>query len=102
MNKIIYIFIILFLASTNIVFAQTSDTTDIDINKKQIKKFKGFIDEDGNGIDDRMEKMMLDQKGHHKGMMDYFIDEDGDGINDNRCSGIGMMKGKRKQYRGKK
>lgn len=63
------------------------------------QKLKGFIDEDGDGIDDRMQRM----QGMHQGkemMHDRFIDLDGDGINDNRCGPMGLTKQKGKTSRG--
>jgi hypothetical protein len=40
-----------------------------------------LLDEDGNGIDDRLERMRMGEWGHDR---DFFIDEDGDGICDGR------------------
>jgi len=71
----------------------------VEINKPQVRneekmELKGFIDEDGNGIDDRMEQGKMEHKGQHERahhrMRDHFIDMDGDGINDNRCDGMGI------------
>ena len=40
-----------------------------------------LLDEDGNGIDDRLERMRMGEGMHDR---DFFIDEDGDGICDGR------------------
>ncbi len=61
---------------------------------EQKGKLQGrFIDEDGDGIDDRM-KGFSGFMGNHKGstrMRDMFIDEDGDGIADGRDDFISKM-----------
>ena len=59
------------------------------------KKLKGFIDTDGDGIDDRTQGVNNTQgvkqsKQMRQRMKDHFIDNDGDGINDNRCNGLGF------------
>jgi hypothetical protein len=70
-------------------------------------KLRGrFIDEDGDGIDDRLKdfhKFMRNRK-HARGSRDVFIDEDGDGICDPRTDFIGMMgrKGRRHHHGGRK
>lgn len=76
---------------------------------EKINKPQKFIDENGNGIDDRMEKQ---QKVHQQGdgtgngnqnrqrMNDHFIDADGDGINDSRCNGLGLKHQERKMHGG--
>ncbi|MBN1448422.1 MAG: hypothetical protein JXA28_10870 [Bacteroidetes bacterium] len=61
-----------------------------------------FVDEDGDGINDNA--LMRGQRDGREteGIQirerrrDHFIDNDGDGINDNRCSGVGIMQGKRR------
>ncbi len=40
-----------------------------------------LLDENGNGLDDRLEAARMHHGGRHR---DYFIDEDGDGIRDGR------------------
>lgn len=50
---------------------------------------KHFIDENGNGIDDRLEKK--GKRDRHS--RDRFIDNDGDGICDGRESGLGFRGG---------
>ncbi len=78
---------------------QKMDRKKADINTPRIKSEKrmeleGFIDENGDGIDDRMEHGKMEHKGEHgrehNRMRDHFIDMDGDGINDNRCDGMGI------------
>ncbi len=67
-------------------------------------KLKGFIDENGDGIDDRVQRMGAKQQGQMQMrdmMRDRFIDMDGDGINDDRCSGMGITPSKRSKGHGK-
>ncbi|NOY05572.1 MAG: hypothetical protein GXO82_02895 [Chlorobi bacterium] len=76
-----------------------ADKQKVEMKKPQVKnekrmELKGFIDENGDGIDDRMERGKMERNGehgreHHR-MRDHFIDMDGDGINDNRCDGMGI------------
>jgi hypothetical protein len=59
------------------------------------KKLQGFIDKDGDGIDDRTIKtdepvQSQEQNRIRERKRDHFIDTDGDGINDNRCNGLGF------------
>lgn len=53
-----------------------------------------FWDENGNGLDDRMEAA----RERHHGNRDLFIDEDGDGICDGRGDGGRQHRGARKQH----
>ncbi len=65
--------------------------------EKESVKLEGFIDLNGNGIDDRLEGK---QKGKGKGKMqnkDRFIDLDGDGICDGKESALGLRKVYRKR-----
>jgi hypothetical protein len=55
-----------------------------------------FVDENGDGVDDRKAATAGQGKGAACGKdgngtrkRDCFIDRDGDGINDNRCGGLG-------------
>lgn len=67
-------------------------------------KLKGFIDENGDGIDDRVQRMGGKQQGQMQMrdmMRDRFIDLDGDGINDDRCSGMGITPRKGSKGHGK-
>ena len=87
---------------------QTSTTTSEDKQEKKIQQ--SFIDEDGNGIDDRKEQRQSHtpstQSAQEKPMQnrlrmqDHFIDMDGDGINDHRCNGLGLKRAERKMHRG--
>ncbi len=63
----------------------------------------GFVDENGDGVDDRMRSDLQTGDratgGNHqlrRQHRDRFIDQDGDGINDGRCSGTGLRQGKRR------
>ncbi len=53
---------------------------------------KGFVDENGDGIDDRLQAVKGKSQAQHGTQLqhDRFIDMDGDGINDNRCGGMGI------------
>lgn len=65
---------------------------------------KGFIDENGDGIDDRLATAKGKVQGQrHMGQMqhDRFIDNDGDGINDERCGGMGIAPKKEEHNHGK-
>lgn len=62
-----------------------------------------FVDENGDGINDNARMTRSgDNPAHEAGQRlrerrrDHFIDNDGDGINDKRCSGMGIMQGKRR------
>jgi hypothetical protein len=68
--------------------AQTSDTTGAE-RSQQEKKPSGFIDMNGDGIDDRIESRRT-RAGQDT---DKFIDADGDGICDQRAGGMGFRKG---------
>lgn len=61
------------------------------------KPLMGFIDENGDGIDDRLQRMSGQKQGEVKKrdpMHDRFIDMDGDGLNDDRCGGMGITPSK--------
>ncbi len=64
-----------------------------------------FIDEDGDGINDRTQTHRRDGSGEGRQLRnrgsDDFIDNDGDGINDRRCSGMGIS-GESRGHRGGK
>lgn len=53
---------------------------------------KGFIDENGDGVDDRLQTAKGKSQGQHGTQMqhDRFTDMDGDGINDERCGSMGI------------
>ncbi|MAT39449.1 MAG: hypothetical protein CL946_07570 [Ectothiorhodospiraceae bacterium] len=68
-------------------------------------RMKGFVDTDGDGIDDRTVQQGQQTDDGRKHMRrrkrDHFIDKDGDGINDSRCNGFGLQrKGKGKKRGG--
>ncbi len=107
----IIIFAALFLGGTG--FAQTTDSSSAQKDKKQTEvkqqqksivkakvmqqqKLADFVDANGNGIDDRVENGTLKGKnGKMKGKgprKDRFIDLDGDGICDGKESAIGLRK----------
>jgi len=69
--------------------------------QKENVKLEGFIDLNGNGIDDRLEgKQRSKGKGKGKGEIDNkdrFIDLDGDGICDGKESALGLRKVYRKR-----
>jgi hypothetical protein len=80
--------------------------TDTTVNKNLANKnqaiidkqtLKGFIDKNGDGIDDRL----ISGKGKGKGKQlrnrDVFIDKNGDGICDGRESAIGLKKTRRRR-----
>lgn len=76
------------------VFAQSRDTTAAARTQEQQRERlragqSGFRDENGNGIDDRLERQATG-KGSKK---DRFIDADGDGICDGRAGGLGFRRG---------
>ena len=63
---------------------------------------KGFIDENGDGVDDRLQNMKRANQNQMKHTMhDRFIDNDGDGINDERCGGMGIAPKKEEHDHGK-
>lgn len=61
-----------------------------------------LIDEDADGIDDRMQTHHQGKMGDHHGQRnrDYFIDEDGDGVCDGRGDVIRMMGRKQQGHHG--
>lgn len=116
MKQTLHILLLLFFA-LSVAGAQGTDAGDTTRTKQKVpkesskqmqgeqpggmmqQKLKGFIDEDGDGIDDRLQRM----QGMHQGkemMHDRFVDLDGDGINDNRCGPMGLTKQKGKTTRG--
>mgnify|MGYP001030107877 CR=1 FL=1 len=70
--------------------AQTRDTTANRERQERNSAPQGaFRDENGNGIDDRIERRAKG-KGAKK---DRFVDADGDGICDERTGGLGFRRG---------
>lgn len=108
MKKIVLLLVALLLAGQGRLLAANPDSTGTAARKasqKTVKKvaprktpakLKGFIDRNGNGIDDRLESA-AGKKGQKKRRgksfrTDRFIDLDGDGICDGRESGLGLRK----------
>jgi Ni/Co efflux regulator RcnB len=62
---------------------------------------QGFVDEDGDGINDRVRQNTEKTPDAAQGQRlrqqrrDRFVDQDGDGIHDERCSGTGLRQGRR-------
>jgi hypothetical protein len=70
--------------------AQTQDTTaNRERQERNVAPQGAFRDENGNGIDDRVERRAKG-KGAKK---DRFVDADGDGICDERTGGLGFRRG---------
>lgn len=74
--------------------SQSRDTTAATRSAEQQRERmragqEGFRDENGNGIDDRIEHQGKGQ-GARK---DRFVDADGDGICDGRAAGLGFKRG---------
>lgn len=63
----------------------------------QEKPLEGFIDANGNGIDDRIEQQAGKKRKGYQQAKDRFIDTDGDGICDGEESAIGLKKLYRKR-----
>lgn len=63
----------------------------------QEKELEGFIDSNGNGIDDRLEPRGNGKRKGQQQSKDRFIDTDGDGICDGQESAIGLKKLYRKR-----
>ncbi len=130
MKNLIYVLITVFLLASA-VFAQSNDSTKTEKAKEQVKteaqqkdqeqqkeqsekqeqeqkqqKLEGFVDQNGNGIDDRLEqgKNGAGYGKGKKGQKDRFIDLDGDGICDGKESAVGLRKmyQRRKGQAGKK
>jgi hypothetical protein len=72
---------------------QSRDTTTARPLERRQERYRGgmsgFRDENGNGIDDRIEK----QASGNASRKDRFVDEDGDGICDGREAGLGFKRG---------
>ena len=78
--------------------ADEAEKTDQSANKE--KALIKFIDQDGNGLDDRIEMHQDPQQNlqQNRNNMDRFIDRDGDGI----CDGMESVFGLKKTYRKRK
>jgi hypothetical protein len=68
--------------------AQTQQDTTQGRERHQARQGQKFIDENGDGIDDRAGR---DRMGFQRGK-DRFVDEDGDGICDSRAEGLGFRR----------
>lgn len=111
LNLHIAIFFLIFSVS---IFAQEKNTETSEkekteknsvkqSNEDDQKTLEEFIDNNQNGIDDRIENRKVGEgKQKRKRAGKHFRDEDGDGINDNRCKGLGLGKGKGKKAGKKK
>jgi len=76
------------LLVTSVSFSQgVADSTR---RQQRASQHRGFVDENGDGIDDRGGQ----RQGRMKQQMDRFIDLDGDGICDGRERGLGFQRGK--------
>ncbi len=62
----------------------TGQEKDGDTPQSIPRRRRGFVDANGDGINDRSRRAIRQQRGN-----DTFIDSDGDGINDTRTSGLG-------------
>jgi len=69
-----------------LLMAQTQQDTTASRERQQERVGQKFVDENGDGIDDRLAR---GPKGNQRGK-DRFVDEDGDGICDNRAEGLGF------------
>jgi hypothetical protein len=111
MKHLILIFIV-WLLFHSVSISQSSDSTGKnEQNQEQIKKteqkgseavqkeksLEGFIDANGNGIDDRLEEKGNGKRKGQQQSKDRFIDTDGDGICDGKESAIGLKKLYRKR-----
>ena len=79
----------LIVLSTSRLTAQAQTDSVSSVRKAPEQKNEKFVDQDGDGIDDRM-------AGSGKGLQrgrDKFIDRDGDGICDDRANGLGYRRG---------
>ena len=69
--------------------AQPGPDTSATTRPKQERTGQKFVDENGDGINDRLAGQ---GKGPRRGK-DRFIDRDGDGICDDRAAGLGFRRG---------
>lgn len=73
--------------------SQARDTTSARPSEQRQERVRGgmgsFHDENGNGIDDRIEH----QAKGNAWRKDRFVDADGDGICDGRATGLGFKRG---------
>ncbi|RCK73346.1 MAG: hypothetical protein IGBAC_0192 [Ignavibacteriae bacterium] len=87
MKQLLKIMLMLVLLS-GLSFAQSQSDSLKDNKSQEIEKKSDFIDENANGVDDRIEKQQ--GVGKQKRLRDRFVDLDGDGICDGRSGGVGI------------
>ncbi|MCC6398997.1 MAG: hypothetical protein IT282_18430 [Bacteroidetes bacterium] len=84
------LFALLMLFVPQLLGAQTQPDSTANRERLQKREKMKFIDENGDGIDDRLGRTGA---GRQRGK-DRFIDADGDGICDDRANGLGFRYGK--------
>jgi len=85
-NLVLSLFLI--LAGSPLI-AQTQQDSSANRERRQRRVAQQFVDENGDGIDDRLGRAATGNQRRK----DRFIDEDGDGICDNRANGLGFRHG---------
>ncbi|HBD09351.1 MAG TPA: hypothetical protein DCZ69_13930 [Syntrophobacteraceae bacterium] len=85
LTRILCISLSLALGITSLM-AQTQQDTSSNRERHQQRAGQEFIDENGDGIDDRTGR----GPGAYQRGKDRFVDEDGDGICDSRMEGLGF------------
>lgn len=95
---------ILFLLIGSVLLAQHDSSRIHGGNVAQMDSVKidtvnsgAFVDRNGNGIDDRLEKGSKSKRKYRR--MDMFKDEDGDGICDGKESSVGIKKMRRQRMK---
>jgi hypothetical protein len=84
-STIIFIGLTILLSVT----ALSQNAPDSTARQNRERQRPGFVDENGDGINDRSQQ----RRGRMKQQKDRFIDANGDGICDNRESGLGFRRG---------
>lgn len=85
--------------------SKNPDTEGTEARQQKPARTGSFIDDDGDGIDDRKtttgkaQNTTETQQRRRQRSRDCFIDTDGDGINDNRSTGVGVSSGSNKGRR---
>jgi hypothetical protein len=82
------LFGVLVVAGTSILFGQSHTDSSAIRQRLQSTEATGFVDVNGDGIDDRVAR---GGKGPARGK-DRFVDQDGDGICDSRTEGLGFRR----------
>ena len=86
--KLLVLMLFVIVAAPSLT-AQTRPDTSGNKERQRHRVGLEFIDENGDGIDDRLARgATANQRGK-----DRFVDEDGDGICDNRANGLGFRHG---------